>query len=163
MSTVGTVENFERAELVTFTTGKKYETTRWSNHWFTLEQESLDGKPSGVQQSTEPVLGKVLSIADRAIVRLSFKHPITRLSWKQMLITDFTQADLQAEYPELVGRVDVSKLTHDDFETFLAVYIDGETTPTPLDQIGSKTLKQIEFRTTRAGSVHIDEIRWFAA
>ncbi|MFK3772816.1 hypothetical protein [Pseudomonas sp. NPDC089406] len=165
------VENFERSELTTFEKGMTYKTSSNAKHSFELTIVEDGATPSGIMSTELLGMGaKVLVVGDQSAVRLDFGEKVTNVSWNYCVVIDYTEEDLNAEHPDLVGTVDVTKLTALNFsEDFLVEAIPKEAIKEPdlsddpgvhNKSLGTAIVTALIFKTSRVGSLQIDSIRW---
>lgn len=166
-----TVENFEISPLEDFEVGKPFKTNKYSKHSFTLKSQGDGATPSGVKATTLNGVGqKVLVVGDDSVVRLDFAEAITNLSWVFYLVTDYTEDDLKLEHPELVGSIQLSELTPENFDTFCSItaingdeaveYSMSADTGLTSGTLGTRFVTAVEFKTSLAGTIHLDALRW---
>ncbi|MDD0976007.1 hypothetical protein [Pseudomonas fontis] len=163
-------EGFEGNVKTNFNTGETY--TSRIGLKYTLTTDTGNGAtPSGFRDPVKDGFGDTeLVVGDLSRVKIGFGRNVEKFSLKYYVITDYTEKDLADEFPDQVGKIDLSKITTKNFDLFYTLRFIGnkndETYTGPIATLPSEVtfnefpFHTLEISTTRAGTAHFDVLRW---
>jgi len=170
MTPLDVVENFELAKEQFFTLAMTCKTTKYSKHTFTLIRQEDYSFLSGFRPTEILGVGRqVLEVGDQSVVRLDFGEKIKSLRFSIYTEVNRTAEGFAAEKADLEG-IELSKVTGVLFENFYTIitYEGDAATAYPVGGHDSLTtiavpgenITAVEFISSRAGKLLIDDIRW---